>query len=772
MKQVDRWLTFFFWLFAVCSWSQINGSLQGHVLDALDESGIGGVRVEISNEEFSKISVSDDQGYFHLTDIPSGYYRLSFTSLGYQTKIIATVEVRTGIPQSGSYYLSPAASRLDEIVVQAESRKGTREALTSVHTLTTEETLRFPATFYDPARLTTLYAGVVNPNDQANNLVIRGNSPNGVRWYLQDVEIVNPNHLSNAGTFSDRSTQSGGGVNILSAQMLDNSLFLKGAFPSAYGNATAGIMDMQLRPGASDRLHGTGQIGLIGIDASLEGPFSGESSFLANYRYSTVGILSQLGVDFGGESINFQDLSFHLHMPLGEQSELSFFGLGGVSENEFVGSRDTAEWLEFKDRQDILFDSRMGAVGVSFKAGSWHTSVVYSGYKHKRNSEIIDRMLRPIEFEKDLNRESKLGIHSSYGTSLGGQNSLHIGAKATFHDLSVFSSNALLDYLSDVSASGWLLESYGDLRWQLGSDLVLHTGLHLSHFTLSTATALEPRISARYHTSARSFLGLAYGLYSRLPEANVLLLLAPDGRSNSHLDFIRTHHLVLSYTNYINAQSKIVAEVFYQYLFDIPIARGAERSLATINSSEFLFSEQLESEGTGNNTGVEISYQKYFAGSTFFEINGTVYDSKYTGADGVKRNTRYNGKYGFNLTGGKEFSQEKGGKRKSFGINLRISVHGGFWEGPIDVQSSQERLLTVYEESSAFTEQLPAFFKTDLRVYWKRSKAKTSRILGLDLLNATNRENIDHYRFDPHTQQIIAKEQFGILPNLSYRIEF
>ncbi|MDH3650638.1 MAG: carboxypeptidase-like regulatory domain-containing protein [Saprospiraceae bacterium] len=768
-----KWLLPNIWL--VCTVSvmgQVSSSLKGWVRDVIDDTTIGGVRIELLNDDFSQIRISDDQGFFHFQEVPAGYYRLAFSSLGYQSKTVASVEVHTGVPLAGSYYLSPASERLPELVVQAESRKGTREALTSVHTLTTAESFRFPATFYDPARLTTLYAGVVNPNDQANNLVIRGNTPNGVRWHLQDVEIVNPNHLSNAGTFSDRSTQSGGGVNILSAQMLDNSLFMKGAFPTPYGNATAGILDMQLRQGASDKLHGTGQIGLIGIDAALEGPIANKSAFLVNYRYSTLGILSAMGVDLGDEAISFQDLSFHVSFSFNGNSELSFFGLGGFSDTEFIGSRDTSVWLEFKDRQDILFVSRMGAVGAKYKVGNWKTSLIYSGFRHKRNSEIIDRLLRPIAFEKDLNRESKLGIHSSYRAGLGEKTLIDIGLKGTYNDLSVFSSHAQLDYLSDVSAKGWLYEGYGDLRWQPNVDLALHTGLHVSYFTLNKTSTIEPRISARYNTSASSYVGLSYGLYSRTPESNVMLLLRPDGRSNNQLDFIRSHHAVLSYTLFLDTQSKIVTEVFYQHLFNIPTAVGKGRSLATINSTEFLFSEHLQSKGTGDNYGVEVSYQKYFEGSTFFEINGTLYDSKYTGDDGRRRNTRYNGKYGFNISGGKEFSKDRRDKRKSFGVNLRLTIHGGFWEGPIDVAASRERLTTVYEEVDAFTEQLPAFFKADVRIYFKRTKEKYSSIFGLDLLNATNRTNIDYYFFDPHTEGIMAKDQLGIIPNLSYRIEF
>ncbi|NND34870.1 MAG: TonB-dependent receptor [Saprospiraceae bacterium] len=755
--------------------AQVGGlSYGGKIIDLDTEEPLAGVTVLLSKDDLQFEAVSDIDGQFLFKDIPAGFYQLYFESLGYQPKRVVEIELNTGIPRSQVFKLTPSEEILDEIVVKAESRSRSIEAVNSISTLTVEETFRFPGTFYDPARLATHYAGVISENDQANNLVIRGNSPNGLGWYLQGVEIVNPNHTSNAGTLNDRSSQSGGGVNILSAQMLDNSTFLTGAFPASYGNAISGIFDMQLREGAKDRSHFTGQIGLLGIDAAIEGPISPAKTgtYLVNYRYSTLGLLSSLGVDLGDEEINFQDLSFHLNWSLGKGS-LSFFGLGGFSENIFRAPLDPLEREDFKDLQNISFKGRMGALGLQFLNQKWEHTIAYSGYNQHRFSELVNNSTMGIfdPFENDEVTEQRIGVHSRKKLRLN-DGTAEMGIRANIIDYQVTNAQYLIGQDLSNTKAGFLLQTYFDARKSITPRLVLHGGMHFSTFTLNEALTIEPRVAFEFRQNEEIKWGFSYGLHSRMPSPNAFLISEQPGVGNTDLKFIRSHHLVLSNTINLSSSSKLVSEVYYQSLFNLPVAPGSSRSLATINAIDYIGAENLVSQGTGLNTGLEITFQQYFSSSTYFLLNGAIYDSKYRGADGIKRNTRYNGRYGFNLTGGKEIKWEKNNKLKVVGFNLRSTFFGGFWSGPIDVEESQRLLRTIYDEPAAFSEQLPDLFRMDFRVYYKRIKEKYTSILGLDILNATDQENASFTYYDPYTKTVMIKNQLGIIPNLSYRIEF
>lgn len=767
------WTLLFFHTTCFALWAQVNQLTYSGVLqDLYSESAIAGATVLLSNDSSQFESVSNRRGEFLFKNLPAGYYRLTFQSLGYQTKSIAEVEIHSGIPRRQVFNLTPAEETIEEVVVKAESRTRLNEAVASIYTLTVEESFRFPGTFYDPARLATHYAGVFNENDQANNLVVRGNSPNGLGWYLEGVEIVNPNHLSNAGTTGDRSSQSGGGVNILSAQMLDNSTFLTGAFPATYGNATTGIFDMRLREGARDQTHITAQIGLIGIDAAIEGPIgrSKDDTYLINYRYSALGLLASMGVDLGDESIRFQDLSFHLKWKLGQVGTLSFFGIGGLSSNVFEAP--VFELREdFKDQQNINFDSRMAASGVKFENTRWEHVLAYSGYQHQRSSLLSRNVVQLAPFEDDASGEQRLGLHSRRKFQIS-HGAAQLGIRANLVDYQASSTRFLLHESHDNYKNGYILQAYGDVRRTMGKRIQLQGGMHLTHFSLNNSTVLEPRFGVTYQSSPKIEWAASYGLHSRIAPPGVLLIARRQGFDNSNLDFIRSHHIVLANNYHISPYSKLITEIYYQQLFNVPIVRGNRRSLSTINSLDYIFADNFVSEGVARNVGIELTYQQYFTSSTYFLLNGTLYDSKYTGGDGIERNTRYNGQFGFNVTGGKEFNWQKNNKVKMVGLNLRATWFGGFWESPVDIVQSVFHFRTVYDETRAFTWQLPNFFKIDLRVYYKRVKKKYTSILGLDILNATNHQNIAYHYFDLKNIQVTSKYHLGLIPNLSYRIEF
>ena len=749
-----------------------NVSFTGRVLDALYETPLPGATVQIYAENTTRNLIADSIGIFTFSDIVPGKYKLVLRHLGYQQKTIAEFDISSDVPGPVSFYLESTQTELEEVVVKAASRRDVNEALANIHTLTVEETFRFPATFYDPARLATFYPGIVVMNDQSNNISIRGNSPNYLRWYLEDIEIVNPNHTNNAGTLTDRSTQSGGGINILSAQMLDNSTFLTGAFPANFGNALSGVMDMRLRKGANDKIHFTGQLGLIGLDAAIEGPFkSGQaSSFLLNYRYSTLGLLSSMGIDLGDDRIQFQDLSFHLHFPNEQKkTSISVFGIGGISQNMFEGPRDPLLWEQFKDKQNIGFNSRMGAFGIRYDSKRFRSTLAFSGNRNERTSDTLDMNLMPSFYEEDLNRESKINMHHIYRLLIFDKGFLDVGLKGSLFFFDLYANGN--GRFTNNEANSHLLASYVQSRINITPALTVLGGFHFSSYSLVNDASLEPRLSIRYRFSTRQSLTFSFGKHSILPEMNVLLLDDPSGHNNP-IKLIRANHWILNYEHFVSPVSKLFSNIYYQDLTNIPVARDEQRSFSVINTTEFIYPEYLVSEGSGTNVGIEFGYQKYFSKGTFILLNGTIYDSKYQGSDQIKRNTRYNGRYGFNATAGKEFIKFKSKKWRTFGLNLRLNLLGGLWDSPIDVQLSKALNRTIYQEEVAYSNQLPDQLKIDLRIYFRINKSKYNSIFGLDILNATNQKTTLYKYWDPLLNTVSDQEQFGIFPNLSYRVEF
>jgi hypothetical protein len=163
---------------------------------------------------------------------------------------------------------------------------------------------------------------------------------------------------------------------------------------------------------------------------------------------------------------------------------------------------------------------------------------------------------------------------------------------------------------------------------------------------------------------------------------------------------------------------------------------------------------------------------KNFTGNYFILVNGTFYESKYTGGDGIQRDTRYNGNYIFNLTGGKEFHWDKSKKNKVLGINAHFIYRGGFRETPIDIENSEAAGKTIYIEVEAFSIQQKDYFRIDLRIYYKKNKPKYTSTIALDIQNLTNNENTAFSYYDAQKGALVVKNQLGLIPILSYRITF
>lgn len=716
-------------------------------------------------------ALTDDAGLFRFEGVAVGRHVLTISYTGYQTLVISEILLESGKENVQDVRLSTASRQLQEATVSGSRAP----AFNSVQAITAEQTLRYAATYLDPARVATSFAGVAAANDQANGLVIRGNSPNSMQWRLEGVEIVNPNHLSNAGTFSDRPTSAGGGVNILSTQLLGTSYFLNGAFPAQYGNAVAGVMDMRLRKGNDERHEFTAQAGLIGLDVAAEGPFSKKSkaSYLVNYRYSFTGLLGAMGVNFGGEDIRFQDLSFNLNFPLKKAGNLKVFGLGGISSNTFKAEPDSAKWEFYKDSHNIIYKNKMGAAGAThaLSIGSrtvLNTTFVASGLQTSRafyKGEVnTPEFAYPIE--DDSLTKSKVTANMILNHRLAGGGRLKFGAYLTFQ----YDRLAPLYAIEELKSR--LFQPFAEWTVPLAKDITAELGLtasisKLDHPRANTHRTLEPRAALRWRVTENQRVSVSYGLQSQLPLTQLYAasFSTTTFSGNPDLGPAKVHQFVVSYQHDFKQDNSLKIEAYWQEHFDVPANIGG---FSALNLIETRVGEGLENIGKGRNYGLEATYQKLLSRDYYIMISGSVYSATYVTPGGALWKGRFDGRHTFSFTGGKEF---KSGPR-IWGINTKILWIGGFRETPIDLEASRAAQQTMYVSGEPFALKLKDYFRPDLRIYLKRSRAGYSTTLALDLQNVSGTKNEAFSYFDAFQQKIIRQKQLGLIPVLSYRWEF
>lgn len=761
--------------------------IRGKVTDLDNSQPISGAKISIKGLELEVIA--NENGSFRFEAVPAGRHSLEVSKEGFQAFVIPDLVVNAGKETVLEITLEEVVFYNEEVQISAANDRNLKRVSTRVFTV--EESKRFAAAYFDPARMVASFPGVVQSNDQANHLIVRGNSPNGLSWRLEGVDIVNPNHLTNAGTASDRLTQSGGGTIILSTQLLANSSFSTGAFNPEYGNALSGVFDVNLRKGNNEKFEFTGQAGLIGIDLSAEGPLNRKSgsSFLINYRYSTVGLLDLIGVPLGDESINYQDLALNLNFPTKKAGTFSFFAMGGLSGNDFLGARTDSLIDEQKDRFDIAFLSNMGALGGTHKLllgerTVWRSVAAISAQKSGRTTSFLNDTYEGILSEDDQLIQNKLSITSNISHKFSPQLSLKTGIylnRIGYQLSSIFrppGTNGRFQTLALAEGASWLLQPYADLKWTPHPKFSFQGGLHGMYYLLNDSKALEPRASLSLTLSTRQNLRFAYGLHSQIQLPGTYFAAFPGPRDapitpNTDLGFTRAHHFVLSYQYQFAPHLLVRVEPYYQSLFNVPIVNDPNSTISVLNLFEGYVEQELENLGTGANYGLEMSVEKLLNRNYYFLLSGSLYESTYMAGDMISRPTRFNGRFAFSGTGGweKEGFNRKG-QQRVLGLNLRTIYRGGLRAMPIDLAASRQEQRTIFDSSDGFSEQLDNYIRVDFRFTLKRNKAKFTRTFGIDIQNLLNTQNIAFRYYDFQLDEIVSKYQLGIIPLLSYRVEF
>ncbi len=749
------------------------GTVRGTVVDARTGTPLADAAVLLEPSDPLIGTTSDSLGRFVLQQVPVGLYTARVRLLGYETLLVPEVWVRSGKETVLPVALGPASVGLETFTVTAMAREELEPL--GVRSFTVEQGLRYPAMFQDPARLVMSTPGVAAANDQANHLVVRGNSPNANAWLLEGAEIVSPNHLGNAGTPTDLPTLSGGGVNILSAQMLAPSRLRTGVSPVAYGNAMGGLMDMELRRGNTREREWTIQAGLIGLDLSTEGPIgkNDKAFYLVNYRYSTLGVLSAMGVDLGDEVIGFQDLSFHVGTKLGQRGEVRLFGMGGMSSNVFEADRDTATWEFDKDSRDITYTSNMGAVGTTLRLplgehSIFSSTVVWSAAYQDRDDTNFGTDLEPIGQSRRSLYESKLSVLAQVDASTGPRFRYGYGGSAM---------ERRVENLFEQEVTGWLLRPFAHARFDLTEHLQASAGLAYSHFTYNGSELLEPRAGLRWRMAKGRSIGINYGVRGQLPYHQLLNMGEfPFLPNNTDLGLMRSEDIVLGYDHAVNERLSFRVEVYHQQLSQVPVLAPQfnfeqEESLGSLNVWDEPQLLPQVSAGDGRNTGVELSMDRSFEQGYFIQLNGTVYQSTYTGRSGVERDTRWNGQWMTNAMAGREWRKTKDDRVRTWGLSGRLFAMAGMRYTPIEVRVRDG--VPIPDNSAApWSGQLNDVFRADLRVYRKMDRAGRTGQWALDLQNVSNAQNEAFRYFDRRQGTVVTRYQLGLIPNLSYRIEF
>ncbi|MET7254397.1 TonB-dependent receptor [Dyadobacter fermentans] len=748
-------------------------TVKGRVVDTESQQPVIGANVIVTSVTPIIGGVTDTEGNFRIEKVPVGRHSFKITSMGYDDAFVQEINVGSGKEVELNIKLTESFRALNEVVVKAQKENGAPlNDMVSVsgRSFTVDQTKRFAASVNDPARMAMSFAGVAATDDGSNQLIIRGNSPKGMLWRMEGVEIPNPNHFAQEGA-------SGGGISALSANVLGNSDFLTGAFPAEYGNATSGVFDLKLRKGNNEKREYAMQAGILGLDFAAEGPIGakGGASYLANYRYSTLSVLNKIGVNLNGDaSIDFQDGAFKVYIPYDDKVVVSVWGLGGMSTSK-VDDDDMKE----------TFKSNRGMVGVNYlryiNSKSYMENIVsYSATS--QTGDFYDKNIDATYQQKFVNQALRLS--SLYNYKLNARNTVRLGVIINHLDFNLYDKdNEDGPYEINVDRKGntQLFQAYAQWKSRLTPTVTLNAGLHGMLLGLNNRYSIEPRVGVRWAVAPRSTVSFGAGLHSKTESistyfAQVKVSEDKTDLLNKNLKLTKSAHLVAGYEFRPSASWRVLAETYYQHHYNIPIGPPNTTTPYLLHNSQLneisgFVSDSLTSDGKGRSYGLELTVEKSLTAGIYLMSTTSLYESKYTGRDGIERDSRFNGKYVQNLLAGKEWRVGKN-KTNIFAANIKLLAAGGNRSTPVDLEKSREKGRTERDWSRSYSEQLPAYFRTDLRVSYTKNKKRTTSTISLDIQNVTNRLNaFDHY-YNKKEDRVKLITQTGMLPILNYRLEF
>jgi hypothetical protein len=777
----------------VSTFSQPTQVVRGQITDDITRQPIANATVTLLPEQSHLSVLTDMNGNYRFTAVPFGRQSLKITCVGYEEKLMQNIIVTSGKEAIVNIALVERIGKLTAVELYYDKQKDKKVVnndflVNSARTFNIDDTRLFAGSLGDPSRMAANFAGVIGANDSRNDIIIRGNSPTGLLWQLEGVAIPNPNHFGTLNT-------SGGPISLINSNVLDKSDFLTGAFPAQYGNALSGVFDLQMRTGNSENHELLAQLGLNGIEAGVEGPLrpskKSKSSYLINYRYSTLAPFVKLGIDIGTGGIVplYQDLNFKFHLNAGKKTFINLFGIGGISKANIPGTETDTSLSNFygNENENSRINTKMSIGGISIEHTQHKTffKLVMAASGTSQNTEIdsISSVTKEaFPSVVSLIEVAQYSAHFSVKHKISTRDNLAAGLLTNISRLQLnrkrfFGGIVNEQILLQDTNYNTLTQAYIQWKHRFNNRLTLITGIHSQYLDITNEIAVEPRMGLTYRIEPNQSISVSYGLHHSMQSPYLYFIRTPNlqmgfTETNRNLRFTRSHQLVMGYDWNFDKDWRLKTELYTQLLSRVPVERDSSSYSVLNTGTGFapIEKDSLMNKGSGINYGAEITLERFLGEEGYYcLLTGSFFQSKYKGSDGVTRNTAFNNQYVVNLLAGKEW---KIGKRGMLTTSFRLTGTGGRWLTPINVAASLRAQQAVYQEEKAFSDQQKPYFRADVKIGYRRELKKSTLELSVDFQNISNQKNIFIQEYNRRKNSIETRFQQGFLPVPTVRWTF
>ncbi len=719
------------------------------------------IGVNIYLPEYRLGTTTNEFGFFSMIVPEEKVTPVVISFIGYQRKLLVLNPEDTA--RHRDIALVPESRQLDEVTVEA-SRLLAQITQMSQISLSPAQLATAPAFMgeVDIIKSIQLLPGVQRGAEGNTNFLVRGGNPDQNLLLLDGVPVYNASHAF-------------GFVSIFNADALKNVELTTGGFPARYGGRLSSVLEVNMKEGNMEKIHGAGSIGLITSKLMLEGPIKKEkTSFMISGRrtYWDVLLKPVLAQSDNDISYYFGDINFKVNHKFSRKDRI-YLSLYTGRDKLFTlspGSELDFKWGNYTSvlRWNHLYSDKLFG----------NLSAIFSQYR------LSFKYQYPLAGTEGVNAAFKsliqdYGLRYDFDYTLNPRHHLRTGVSATYHVfkpgfLSLTAPSAVLDSIIQFTPTVYATDVfvYAEDDWQINERWKLNYGLHLSSYFTSTRdfTSLQPRLAARYLINQNWSLKASYAYMKQFVHllANTGTSLPTDlWVSSSRRVPPQNSHQVAMGTAYATEGSawEYTAELYYKYYTDLITYRDNATG-AFLNNWE----NQVLSGGIGRSYGLELLARKT-KGKTTGWIGYTLSWSERRFErinQGEWFPFKYDRRHDFKMTVNHQFT-------KKFGVSANWVYNTG-QKATIPLSSyidAYGQTVIHYSKRNAFT--YPAYHRLDLAVNWFKKTKWGERTWSIGVYNAYNRINPYYIYFstDELNQRVATQVGvFPILPSISYNFRF
>ena len=723
-------------VFPTLLFSQIGGSINGYVYDSKSQLPLLGANIIIEGTE--KGAISDENGFFEITNISPKSYNFYVSYVGYQSKKIFNIIIKSKGNQTLEILLVEASEELEEVILYESPFKKSAETPLSVNTFSRVEIESYPGADNDVTKVVQSMPGLSpSVGGFRNDIIIRGGAPNETVYYLDEIEIPNINHFSTQGS-------AGGPQGMINISFIDEVTLSTSAFGVEYDNPLSGVLQFNQKNGNPKEVSGNFRFGASDSAITIEGPFSksenNKTTFIFSARKSYLQFLFELiGLPIRPDYWDFQ---WKVNHKIDDYNSINFIGLGAIDDFS-VEAPDDFDFTQQSFLEQVpIIQQNSTTTGISWirkfkeKKGQFILALSTNKLKNIFSRYVDNENLNGLYFRNDSHEwETKLRLKTvnyvnDWKISWGG----NIQYSDYFNNTSDLYNQA--EYITKFNFYKYGL--FGNISKSFFENkLDLSIGIRTDEDSFSSGSNLTNNLSPRLSTSLsiskdrKLKWNSSIGTYYKIPVYTVLGFKNGLGDfSNQDAKYTKSNHFVTGFDFALGNASKLSIEGFLKKYDQFPISVVDGVSLANKGADfEVLGNENIITDGKGKTRGLEFLFQQKLTNNFYGIFSYTFFKSEFTDINGNYLASVWNSKHLSSFSGGYKL-------KKNWEISSRWRFSGKTPYVPYDLNASLANYPNmILDYSQLGNVKLGNFSQLDIRFDKKWNKENISINFFVEILN-------------------------------------